>query len=168
MISTNYTVTNGGCHAASEPTARRWARSTSRGAPLPTAITAAARTPVTSPGDRDRWRLPAYLPDLTNNPTHGFEAGRFPNQTYYSATTGTFTFTPQNIGGSPVDREHRPGRACVRRAGPPIPTPTGPRLRFRRYDYCGQRHGQLRRLERRRRDEPVRAQPAHGLAVRAG
>ncbi len=39
-----------------------------------------------------------YLPDLTSNPTHSLEAGRFPNQTY----TGTNPYTPQNVGGSPV------------------------------------------------------------------
>jgi large repetitive protein len=40
---------------------------------------------------------PAYLPDITNNPLHGFESFRFPNQAY--AGNG---FTPQNIGGSPT------------------------------------------------------------------
>ena len=38
-----------------------------------------------------------YLPDLTSNPLHGLEAGRFPNQNY---TTGGATV--QSLGGSPV------------------------------------------------------------------
>ncbi len=40
-----------------------------------------------------------YLPDLTSNPTHSLEAGRFPNQSYGS---GSVAYTPQNVGGSPV------------------------------------------------------------------
>ncbi len=39
-----------------------------------------------------------YLPDLTSNPLHGLEAGRFPNQSYTSANGATV----QNMGGSPV------------------------------------------------------------------
>ena len=41
-----------------------------------------------------------YLPDLTSNPTHSLEAGRFPNQSYGAV----LAYTPQNVGGSPVGR----------------------------------------------------------------
>jgi large repetitive protein len=37
-----------------------------------------------------------YLPDLTSNPLHSLEAGRFPNQNYTGGAT------VQNLGGSPV------------------------------------------------------------------
>src|SRR5262249_9815519 len=35
--------------------------------------------------------------DVTNNPTHGFESYRFPNQAYAGP------FTPQGVGGVPID-----------------------------------------------------------------
>ncbi len=41
-----------------------------------------------------------YLPDMTSNPLHSLEAGRFPNQNYPPAGSSG-RFTPQNIGGSP-------------------------------------------------------------------
>ncbi len=40
-----------------------------------------------------------YLPDLTNNPFHGFESYRFPNQNY---TPGPPPFYPPLVGGVPV------------------------------------------------------------------
>jgi large repetitive protein len=40
-----------------------------------------------------------YLPDMTNNPLHGFESFRFPNQAYHNTPTA---FHPQQLGGSPV------------------------------------------------------------------
>ena len=46
-----------------------------------------------------------YLPDMTNNPFHGFEAFRFPNQAYHAAAVGPpvlTNFFPQQLGGSPV------------------------------------------------------------------
>ncbi len=46
---------------------------------------------------------PTYVPDLTNNPLHGFESFRFPNQQY----TGS-AFSPQQLGGSPVDLNYDP------------------------------------------------------------
>ena len=64
------------------------------------------------------WTLGSqYEPDMTNNPLHGFEAFRFPNQTYtanpnaYTAAnmvnpsnnTSATAFTPQTNGGVPVD-----------------------------------------------------------------
>ncbi len=39
-----------------------------------------------------------YVPDVTNNATHGFESFRFPNQNYSSNG-----FTPQRLGGMPVN-----------------------------------------------------------------
>ncbi len=62
---------------------------------------------------------PAYLPDMTSNPFHGFESFRFPNQAYAAnpnaypnaafPVTGNpsnntvGSFTPQTVGGVPVD-----------------------------------------------------------------
>jgi hypothetical protein len=76
--------------------------------------------------------LPAvtYLPDMTNNPLHGFEAARFPNQQYYNVAAGAFAFFPQNIGGAPVDQNLDPG------ATPPPPYPTGAPAAFPTYDYA--------------------------------
>jgi hypothetical protein len=45
-----------------------------------------------------------YLPDQSSNPLHGLEAARFPNQAYSTPTPPTPPFTPQNVGGSPVDQ----------------------------------------------------------------
>ena len=51
----------------------------------------------------------AYQPDVTNNPLHGFEAFRFPNQSYTAntlapgANTTGGAFTPQTVGGAPAD-----------------------------------------------------------------
>ncbi|MGO9921897.1 MAG: hypothetical protein ACLQIB_45285 [Isosphaeraceae bacterium] len=49
-----------------------------------------------------------YAPDQTNNPTHGFESFRFPSQNYGANANAPAippggTFTPQRIGGVPVD-----------------------------------------------------------------
>ena len=69
-----------------------------------------------------------YLPDLTSNPTHSLEAGRFPNQTY----TGTNPYTPQNVGGSPVgilDNTTLPGTEF--NVDPTYKTP----VTFPSYDY---------------------------------
>ena len=41
-----------------------------------------------------------YLPDLTSNPLHSLEAGRFPNQAY--PVGGALAFTAQQLGGSPA------------------------------------------------------------------
>ncbi len=102
-----------------------------------------------------------YLPDVTNNPLHGFESFRVPNQAYAAnanayPTTGVnpssnvpFSFTPQSIGGALLDLSVDVNNA-------PIQYPT--------YDFPGQCTGPLRRLERRRRDEPVRAQSAAGFS----
>ena len=49
--------------------------------------------------------FPSYLPDMTNNPLHGFESFRFPNQAYHAASAGPpvlTNFFPQQLGGSPV------------------------------------------------------------------
>ena len=84
-----------------------------------------------------------YLPDLTSNPLHSLEAGRFPNQGYYSTsvTPPGFTFTAQNIGGAPIDLNIDTGGPLT---GPsvgtpptptpnPLPTPTP--TSFPTYDY---------------------------------
>ena len=76
-----------------------------------------------------------YLPDQTSNPTHGLEQGRFPNQNYYvwnaSTMTGSYTFTPQNIGGSPLDVNIDTGGA----GSPPAPLPNSTPAAFPSYDY---------------------------------
>ncbi len=55
----------------------------------------------TAPAEATPVASPTYLPDLTNNPLHGFESFRFPNQAYDS--TQTPPFIPQRLGGSPVN-----------------------------------------------------------------
>jgi hypothetical protein len=51
-----------------------------------------------------------YLPDLTNNPLHGFESYKIPNLTYGANATnpnyrpgGRQNYDPQDFGGMPVD-----------------------------------------------------------------
>ena len=43
-----------------------------------------------------------YLPDVTNNPLHGFEAQRFPNLNYPAPSVPP-GFNPQWVGGVPID-----------------------------------------------------------------
>jgi hypothetical protein len=71
--------------------------------PIPAGFRAGAVT-VTYPATGS-----AYVPDVTNNPLHGFEAFRFPSQNYAAnpnAPAGNVpgAFTPQRIGGMPVDQ----------------------------------------------------------------
>jgi hypothetical protein len=65
----------------------------------------------------------AYVPDLTNNLLHGFEAFRFPNQTYTPPG-----FTPQQLGGSPADL-NIPANAVVPTAYPTYDTIVNSRVR---------------------------------------
>jgi hypothetical protein len=44
-----------------------------------------------------------YWPDQTSNPTHGFESFRFPGQAYAGAGGAAAGFTPQRLGGMPID-----------------------------------------------------------------
>ena len=46
--------------------------------------------------------FPSYLPDVTNNPLHGFEAQRFPNLNYPAPSVPP-GFNPQWVGGVPID-----------------------------------------------------------------
>jgi hypothetical protein len=74
---------------------------------------------------------PAYLPDMTNNPTHGYESFRFPNQAYWNPTAvpPAFRFFPQQIGGAPLDQN----QDLTPIAAPP-PYPTGVPNAFPTYD----------------------------------
>jgi large repetitive protein len=54
--------------------------------------------------------LYAYVPDMTSNPLHGLEQGRFPNQAYVAGSG----LTPQRSGGSPAGITY------------PTPGPLGP------------------------------------------
>jgi len=47
-------------------------------------------------------RFRSYLPDVTNNPLHGFEAQRFPNLNYPAPSVPP-GFNPQWVGGVPID-----------------------------------------------------------------
>ena len=128
VISTNYTVTNG-VMASSD--------STTLGAIYFPGAGAAYYGSGPNPGGIGIANVGGtpYLPDLTSNPTHGLEQGRFPNQNYYSAANGSYTFTPQNIGGSPVDENIDQGGPASGGAGPPVPLPTGTPAAFPSYDY---------------------------------
>jgi hypothetical protein len=64
----------------------------------------------------------SYVPDVTNNLTHGFESFRYPNQTYMPPG-----FTPQNVGGAPSGGSTVPATENVGANGAPTAYPT--------YDY---------------------------------
>ena len=83
-----------------------------------------------------------------NNPLHGFEAQRFPNLNY---TAGSFI--PQRAGGVPFDQNRQPELVV-------------PPWHVANLQRPVQRQGGLRRPQRGRRDEPVRAQRAARLALR--
>ncbi len=88
-----------------------------------------------------------YLPDLTSNPLHSLESARFPNQNYSYNSTGTsftytanepaggFNFTPQNIGGAPIDLNTDPGGTPTGMPPVPSPLPTPTPTTFPTYDY---------------------------------
>ncbi len=97
----------------------------------------------------------AYLPDQTNNPTHGFESFRFPSQNYTANPNAPAANSPGNFH-TPAGRGH----ACrsVRRRQQHADRI--PNLRLR-----GQCHGPVRRAERGRRDEPLQLQPAARFAL---
>ena len=85
--------------------------------------------------------FPSYLPDVTNNPLHGFEAAKNPNLP--GANGG---YAPQGNGGMPADRERRrgdPGRLSDLRPQHPH-----------------------QRAERGRRDEPLPARSIAGFPLR--
>ena len=83
--------------------------------PTPDLFYTSAPNPPPGPVPPPALVSPAYLPDMTNNPYHGFESFRFPNQAYANnpnafATTAVNpsnntpgSFTPQIIGGVPID-----------------------------------------------------------------
>ena len=67
--------------------------------PYPYGTTATAPAPVAI-------TTPHYLPDMTNNPFHGFESYKIPNllQNPGAPITGALpAFSPTNLGGMPID-----------------------------------------------------------------
>ena len=85
--------------------------------------------------------FPSYLPDVTNNPLHGFEAAKNPN-----LPDANGNYSPQDIGGMPADQNLAAG----------IP------------DWLSDLRPQYphQRAERGRRDEPLPAQSAAGFRLR--
>ena len=102
-------------------------------------------------------RTSNYLPDMTNNPFHGFESFKLPvhhNTARHADVTPSATMPAacRSIGSaSTADTIDQRGTR------PAYPT----------YDRHGQLDGALGRPERGRRDEPVPAEPAAGFTVRA-
>ena len=108
MINTNYTGHRRHL-ASSRPPNGTIARndllpSTGASSDDPFYTSGPSNQPPAHRANRDALRDTAYLPDLTNNPLHGFESFRFPNQAIHAAYP-TQRSSPQQIGGTPRRRD---------------------------------------------------------------